>query len=842
MTITPVTIPVDAYVVPQVRVLYRDGFGVDEASTVYAKSSTGWVVLTESGYYPGIFSGVELLKVSRRSLPDIGTASFRWVYGPFADQGAYPAPPNLVNMDVLIQVKMPADPDVAANTSVTPATPGWRTIFWGRVDYQTDDAYAGSATPGQQGTRTYFCVDGFARTMKWIMDRHVVDPNGNGSTLVKECYGHPGYNYQAGGDGIILGNASPVMASAPRGAGTTVTAHVWAGAHSVTFVSGKWTERMAVEHATGATRPQTEPWFLLAGSAARNFGNVTPLHVGDNESVHEFCSRVLNRRRGFALAYVDWVDNGDNSISVQISTTALLVADVTQTVQDMPGSGAATVTLWGINDAAYRDILKNPLTLVGDARNIDSIFQVATAEMQVCDYVETVGEQIEMGVTLSYADTPPLLTQGRSEPFQSTDEIYGGAGFDAVSVEPRWSLDDVSNFEALAQARRIMPYWDHVYQLHGLPRDWQFTICNAGWGPGDSTIANAHRVDYRLLDNGNISAPVFGTDPQDTSVVRTELLGYLPFFQGYDYGAGYIPVKTDNTAQSGMPGRRPAQVYLHLTDQGGDRWFLPNGALPETIADKWDFVTSIGNFNPTLTVFPDCFLAKSDYFCQVGQRVFSSLLNDDSLADAAKLGAAFDITAIAFTLGIKLPHRLRLCTTSPPGTAFPQRPGYTGVADWTHANRRKTVYIPNCQMWLADPWCIWDLDQPTDPTVNIQEGYLARRQALGSVASFDAGTAPQPAVLRTDLARLAFYHLAASGWYLTLRQRARWGQKTCGFLPFARQGTPDDIGPQMGSYIDTLNYNGTATTINLPVTDMDYDHQTGVTVWNTDYFDLEFGL
>ena len=375
-----------------------------------------------------------------------------------------------------------------------------------------------------------------------------------------------------------------------------------------------------------------------------------------------------------------------------------------------------------------------------------------------------------------------------------------------------------------------MPYWDHVYQLWGLPRNWRFTVANGGWGV--SQYANSHRVDFRCEDDGTLYVPAFNS-PQDTSALATELMDSIPFYLGYDYSGSYHPVRTDNTPQNGMPGRRPAQIYLHMTATGADRWFLPNGELPSTIPDKFQFITAVGNWSPTLNVYPDAIMVKSDFFTQNGYRVFGSLKRDQALAGPNELDAAFDITALAFTVGIRLPHRLRLCDS----VGVPNTPGYPAstFANWQKARRRKSVYVPNNHLWLADYNCIWDLDQPTDPTANIAEGYLARRGALGAT---NAG----PSILRTDLPRLALYHLAGSAWYLTQRNRAKWTQKYCGLLTFARQGFPDDTPPQLGSFIDTMNLNGIAATINSPITLVDYDHQAQTTSWEIEYFDLEFGL
>lgn len=815
--VTPVVIPAAAYAPPEFRLLYRKDFGVDESSGNYDQSSPDWFTLNEPPMdsFDGSaqFSGVELLKVNRRTLPDIGTASFRMIFGGFAN-GQQVLPPNLKYMTVRLQLRPRyASADITA---------GWKTVFLGHVDYQTDEVYAGSDSNTEQGVRTYYCVDIFARTMKWYMDRHATDVFNDGSQLKKECYGHPGYNYMPSGEGPVLGNRSnaTVVRGAGAGAGAAFYAHIWAGAHSTGFVGQTWTEQQVVEHATASVRPQGEPWFRLAGTWAANFSNITPLTVEDDDTVQDFCSKVLNRNRGFGTVLPDWLDAVDGSIHTFLTCGPLVIADSFIDVEGGPGvSGTVVVRLLGADGAQYRDIAGNPLTLTGDARNVDTA-EVADAEMQQCDYVETLGERIEVAMTGSLADCG-----GVSQIYTPTLQI---------SLAPRWSgpTGDVGSFEGLTTERRIMPYWDHVYQLFGLPRNWNFQERNAGWGPDTGGI---HRIDYRLLDTGEIYCPT-NLDPQDTSPIEAEICDNVPFFQGYDYSS-YYPTKTDNTPQQGLPTRRPAALYLHLTTTSDDRWFLPNGELPQVIADKFQFNNTLGNWCPTLNVFPDAIQVRSDYFQQFGMRAFADLSRDAALDSTHALDCVCDITQIAITFGVRLPHRLRLCSTT---AGFPTKGGGLGggpvVADPAQARRRKKVEVPNCHFWLAAYNCIWDLDQGASTDTDVSEGYLARRNPLGAEDYL------HPAVLRSDLPRLALYHLAASAWYLVPRKRAAWTQAYCGFLPFDRTGFPGDTAPQVGAFIDTLNYNGVTDTINAPVTEMEYDHQAHRTSWKVDYFDLEFNL
>lgn len=793
-----IVIPYDPKLVaspPKFRVLYRDKFRNSEGTSALQSSTsdTDWSVLSEPNLDSGVpsqFYGVELLTIDRRCLPDIGIASFRYLFGQYANYTVTGQIYFLKNKEVRLQLQ---------NSSGS-----WITQFWGKVDYEEVQQFPGSAIGS--GVVIYHCVDGFARTTKWLMDRHHFDGDGVPADIINRAYGNPGYNYQESAESILLGNKSGNPdTSAPRAFHSY--AHTWQGAFSVndpTNNNYRWTERQAIENATDLTRPDAEPWFSFASTAGvdQHFGNYTPLSTDVTETVHTFVSRVVNPLRGKGIVFVDWTDGVGGEIVVFLNFCPLFYADVVIT---LPTSGG-TITLPGAQTCGkdYQDVTVADLNLEGDQRNIDQEFIISSAEMQQFDMVETIGERIEVAATLSYRDTSP-----------SVSSIYNPTTDSSLST--RWSLADVSSFEGLTVNQRNMSYWDHVYQAHGLPRNWFGKV-------GDSLGGTTYRIDYRCSDVGGIVVP---SGPQDTAPSDVEIMGSIPFYYGYDY-SGTTPRKTDTSVEYGMPSRRSAMVYLRPTTGVEDRWFYPLGSMSTAdLNDKYNFNSYLGDFNPEVTVHPDAILCMSHSFMDIGGRAFADLTREGTLSPSNKLSTAYDITRLAFTVGLRMPHRVRLANyTSGAGNIYAVR-------------RRKTISVPGVCLWLASHNCIWDLQQ-----VSISdEGFLARRGA-------GLGTYSSPGILRDDRDRLAIIHGIASQYFLTVRQRASWAQNYCGLVPFKRCVTGDpltptttnDSAPSIGQFIVNIQFGGNLNPIQTPVSRVVYNHQLGKTNWSTDWFDLNFNI
>lgn len=785
---------------PRFRVLVRKSFGADEDPTL---SGTGWSLLAERDLAKGgATSGYELIDVHPRALPDVGTASFRFVYGRFAG----------------MQINQPADwrlhevrIQLAPRRDVDPAPTDWVTVFWGHIQASEDRVLPGSKTP--MGCRVYHCVDGLARTLHWPMDRYGFVGDVLNSPIT-EAYGHPGYNYQMSAEGPVLGNRATDEAGAPityLHNGMPVQCHCWQGAFSAVTVSAAqktWTEREAINNAFAAARPSGEPLFQLTGDGASNFDIASPMPVTPGEPLMGFLSRRARRQRGQGAIYLAFEDQGDHG-----TNSALKVwLDCCPATKDgriyaFPG-GAAVITgasaagkVWPIVD------------LTGDIRADDSGFELSDAAMHMVDVVETLGEPIEVAVTLSYQDQ----AGGTSGTDRTLADIYDPAK--QYSLAPRWTTDERDAFEAASFTERIRTFWDFVYQSHGLPRSW-------GGEVGDGFNGTKCHADYRCGGDGKVIVPPSG-NVGSTASCQVELLGYVPFFEGYDY-SGASAVRTSNAPQYGQPNRRPCALYLRASgDQAQDRWFLPFGELPATMTDKF-YTSQVAEWQPTISVQADGFMLMSQAYTDRGLRIIADTIRESALGDNA-LGAIYDASRIAITLGLRLPHRVRMATKR-------QADGSQAyvAGEIIDARRRKIVEVPNLHLWLAHPGCIWDLDQSD---IHADHGWKPMRAACGA-------TTAAPGVLRDDRPRLAFYHALAAEWYLNERRRAKWSLNCCGIIADVIDQTSGEetveTFPKVGNLIDQIDASGALRTVGTAVTAIDYDHQAQRTTWQTDFFDLEF--
>jgi len=806
----PTVISIDPIRPPKFRVKFAPSF----AGTIItlgggskiSESGAEWAILNEPDIVKGgNFAGVELLEIERTSLPQVGKASFRYVYGKTALSTIAP-PTTMIGYEVLLQLQ-----DFEDN---------WHTVFWGTVDYEED-----RMLPGRENTPTgekiFYCIDGFARTMKWPMNRHSFDPLDSAPSVFGDTYGHPGYNYYLAADGPLLGNKSGYSYTDPEG--VDIRAHIWQGAFSTNGDVNNpylWTEYEAVNNACASTRAIGEPLFSLREGFA-NYNNKSPIPVNIDESVFSVVSRICNRSRGLGTVAVKWADQPNGQIRVWLGVTPLNDTSIAFTYINGDGGqvdGASGFTDFGTGRSlSYKNSETDPLDLTGDHRNLDNLFFLGTQEGQLYDYVETHGEHIEMAFTASLED----CTDGMAGIYTEASQF---------AWAPRWNTAERDIFEGLDVSQRVMDRYRHIYQAFGLPRKWRGEA-------KDGKGANPHRIDVRCKDDGTLWQPEL-LSLSDTSPNSCEFLSYLPFYDAFKYDVTYPPKRLDNSPSNGMPNRRPCQVYLRVTEGALDRWFLPDGALPSTVVDKFQWPDQYGNFCPTLSIGPDYVFADSQYFRQYGQRLFADVARDATLPDDRKLNAQRDVTKLAFTVAIKLPYRLSF--VSAPGVAdlnarlslYPA--GY--FKDWKKAKRKRSIYVPNAHLWCASGSTIWDLQQTLN--ADAEEGMLALRAPMGA-------TATGIAVIRDDRMRVQFFHQIASYWYLNLRKRLRFGQAYCGLIPFQKDvgGTPTtDYPVQINDHIELAQINGAEQTISTNCTSVKYNHQTQTTVWETDYFDLEFRL
>jgi len=812
----PVTLPVPAYLSPAVRILVRETWG--SAGATPNTSATDWTELAapDVSADPERQSGYELLYFRNRAVPDTGIAAFRFIAGRTALVNVTPAAvADYKRWEVRIQLKDTANPEAA-----------FITFFWGHVDYQVDEPYAGAGEP--TSTRVYHCVDGLARLRKWPANRHSYDsdPTTEGVSPREDCYGNPGYNYIVSGDGVVMGNRSPkeysttqvyplpiIVPGFPDG---RVFCHVWQGSYTLdasaaalTNTEFQWTDFQAMVHVANASRPFGEPSFdfFLPTAASLLYQMINPWPIAPNDSAWDVLSRIGDRRRGFGAMGVQMFDLVDGSLRVFLVVVSSHRLDVTQ---EYPAGSGTFLTLPG---AVSLGQYFSDWDITGDQRLVDEACQYSDAEMNVMDYVETVGEQIEVATTLSLADCTDSDTDFSA--------IYDPEK--QIGLAPRWTAADVTSFETSDPNTRNAAMWDHIYQEFSLPVDWDFTVGNQ-LEPGRYI-----NIGYMVDDAGRITRPtepVTGTQSGFSSPCAIELLGYLPLFRGYDY-SGVTPVRFNNTPETQFPSRRGPTMYFRTGDSADDRWFLPVGSFPEGVEGFFELPAAFLPFQPTLEIHPDAVYMKSQFYSDKGLRFYG---NPDSVLTPAVLNVRY----VAITLSIRSPHRVRFASTagdltSPKTVTVPQHPDRplnpadTDLHDWRYARRKKTFYVPSAHLWLLAPNCIWDLSL-TDFT---KDGYLARRFGLGALI----GPTWMPGIIRDDRIRLLTYHMVVANWYLQPRRRIRIVKKYCGLFD-------NTVEPFFLDNIGNLVSEGSAKPVETQVTFLDYDHQAGTTEWGTDWYEI----
>lgn len=509
-----ITLPLRSMRYPKIRILTRKTWG----GTTTSGGSWQELKMLPAGQTLG---GFELIRCSRGLLPHVGRAELRYSYGQFGrrvigsnaqtiqrltqDGGAWnPVTdgltlPDLSGYEIRIQASREDDDPLGAA--------GFRTIWWGFVDFVEDFGWAGALVPS--GYRTYHCVDAFWRTKSWFLDRHgVYGP----STQLANCPGHPGYNVERI-PGVTLGNKGSTYYISPGGA--QVTYHTQPGAGS------PWSDKDAVEHALAATRPLYEPLWALTG-ATDLFSSAAAWRVTEGQTVWDFVAGVCRRGRGRGAVLPTWQDDSGNPTGPLTCELRAFAQVATAFSYTKPTGGAVTI------NGATANGTTQAVDLIGDHRVIGDSLRLSDPDKYRVDYLESEGEQIEVMATLGSIDN---------------------------TLVKAWTDAQATSFAALDATDRRNNKWSLVYQVQRLTRAFNFTV-------GDGNGAGASRCDYHLSDEGAI---LLGTSAFPSSILVAEVLNDLPLFEGYDYQS--TPTRYDGlTAENfeGLPARREALVLLRL--------------------------------------------------------------------------------------------------------------------------------------------------------------------------------------------------------------------------------------------------------------------------------------
>ncbi|MBA3622965.1 MAG: hypothetical protein H0W48_00545 [Methylibium sp.] len=782
------TLPMQQRHWPRVRFLTRARWLDDGVSTTPATSGGGWVIRKQD--VPTLprqalnRHGFHFIDCDRVCLPMVGRARFAFHYGlidgriigasdesrssarsgqPWDDSADSASAPDLVGHEVRIQMA-PHD------------TKAWRTVWWGQVETQEDEGFGAASLPA--GRRVYHCVDGLFRTSRWRLDRHgyTATDEGGGTVQRGKMVGNPGYNVSPNRSARLAGNHGLSQWETDGANGVQADYHTWAGAGSL------WTDLEALHHALCASRPVGEPLFVFddvgdLGALALLSGTTAwPVAMGDH--AHGFVSAVCRRERGKGLVFVDWDD--DSSAPTAPLTVRLSIRR--QNARDIlwpdPTTGSGQIV------SGSDDVLS--VDLIGDHRRVS--VSLGDKDAHHYDALETQGEPIEVLTTLAYVDAPTGSGQTQQ----------------GVSLRKGWSASEQDAFRALATSgQRIDERWRPVYQLHRLPRDWTGA---AGDGNNGAAVVIT-RADYRCNERGLIVPP---TNPPDavpgedvdastraTSPALIEVMSDLPLYDGYRYDTD-PPTRWDGATERGSPNRRSPLIMARIS------------------ADRYANLTErSGDF--ALGIDTDGILVAETSDVGTGVRFFS----DKALGH---LVAVYPYTALTMTIGLRLPHRVRLYSGLSPASAS--------------CRRRATITLPDHHLWLAHPGAIWDIDGTTG---SVSAGHPGKRQAAGASSTV-------PGILRDDRDALARAHAFAWSWYGSRRRTVAWSLADCGLLGtylahkgLLAEGGADDVEyPTLGQIVETLAANGQTYEINTPVTRIAYSHESGQTSWETDWNALEF--
>ena len=560
---------------------------------------TGWLPLPMAQKFNNKTwsRGFRLIRRSRYALPMIGEAVFAWDEGRFngREETGYQLP-NLKGAEIRIQVANP--PLRGQESSFTPA---WRTAWWGRVDYQEKNP--------TQGLITYYAFDGFACARSWRMNRHTAYV---GNRLYTRCAGHPGYNVGLEGwYARVIGNRDD---AAHKG-------NQWNDIpddknHDIAFIppglaanpNQAWTDQQAIESACAIGRGPGDPVFECRQYDATPYGidllsGVSSWPVVEGQTVHEFVSRICDRRRGRGLVFVDWEDDSANptgDLDVCLRVLPAFLADLTFTP---PGSTATT-----IRGANYLGTAA-AIDLGDDQRLVSGSLAIADRSQYRYDYVESLGEPIEVLATLSYQDG---------------------------NLEKRWTTADAATFKTLTARQRSSVRWDPVFQRHGTIAGWKISAKDGNAG----TITAEHRLDYRCLDSGLIETPNL-TDTDGASPLTIRLLRDLPLYEAYNYGTGVAGgVRYDAATDTFAPPRRTPMV---LTRSSSDRYLdLTRLGFQLQIDPEWGFYVRAGQDQDEATA-------------------------GRLLSESGTPGFGFSYTSLILTVGLQLSNRVRLATGNPLG-------------------------------------------------------------------------------------------------------------------------------------------------------------------------------
>jgi len=486
-------------------------------------------------------SGFILLNYSRALLPQYGNAQLMFRFGLFGDvvigataetntrmqQGEQWDPdideldiPDLTGQEIRIQAAYP-DEDGVVDAS------DWATVWWGTCEYQEDMGWGGASIPS--GDRIYNCIDAFARTQRWFLDRH---GSTDGASTFAPASGHPGYNTTIQNSTGVSGNKGPAGRTwVPSDGG------VYAKTHTMPGTGEQWTDQEVLDNALIVSRPAGQPLWQVSGAAGALalMAGTGAWKVQDGAPVSELINRICARSRGRGAVFPTWSEASPTGpLTCLLKVYAQLAADVTYT---NPAAGGGSVTI----DGAIADGTEVTVDLIGDHRFVPDSLKLSDPEQYRVDHLISYGERIETLVTLEHGKT----------------------------LEDGWAVGERGDFIALDPDERTSFRWQPVFNYYRLIREFDSSVSDGNQG----SMANA---DYKCMSDGSItdvSIPWLGS----SYLTSVEVLDDLPIYEGYNYIANAITRYDGQTvaAFAGQPVRRPPLLMIRTDDdkfKHHDQW------------------------------------------------------------------------------------------------------------------------------------------------------------------------------------------------------------------------------------------------------------------------------
>ena len=496
-----ITLPLDAAKWPLFKVQTAKAWCPGSAED----TCSNWVDLPmASGNTKPDRTGIRVLSYSRCLLPQTGTARLAFSYGRFLDKiigttawsrnsvnsVSDSLSPDLTGSEVRILAGYPSsDPD---------EDPVYKTVFWGRCEYQLERGHGGADIPS--GEMVYHLVDGLDRLKRWYVDRHA---SRDGGVNFADVGGHPGYNYSEDATMAACGNKSSA-ATVNAASGAPVKLHTRAG------LGDLWTDNEAIDNVLANSASQRDPLFKLSGPAISVFTDPSTIEPIYNETVFDFMTRNFSRGKGKGALGLFLEDVGTTALKVSIRAYAQIHTTVAVT------SPVGSVYIPGASTFAGGTVA---VDVIGDHRFVDGSLLLGDPQQYECDLNETIGEKIQVLTTFSYPD---------------------------ATLEDTWTSADETAFANLPLTSRRGDEYDAVFQSYRIKRGIDGTAGD-GMGGAKTSFRYSCAADGTLVSTGRAS-------PISWSVMHD-----LPLYEGWSYSGVPAPL-TSGTPDS--PGSRRSVFFF----------------------------------------------------------------------------------------------------------------------------------------------------------------------------------------------------------------------------------------------------------------------------------------